>query len=73
MEVGQVLEVGIRSSVVAMLRRRNPLDIQAEMSSWRSEPMERSRWELSMDTWMVFKLQVSEEPSADRESRKEKG
>lgn len=33
-----------------------PTDIQAEMSGWRFEPMERARWELSMNTQMVFKL-----------------
>lgn len=27
-----------------------PTDIQAEMSGWRFEPMERARWELSMNT-----------------------
>lgn len=40
----------MKSSVVAMLSLRCPLDTEAEMSSWRLELMERSRRELSTNT-----------------------
>lgn len=50
-EQDQVLGVGAKSPAVAMLRLRCPLDIQAERSSWRFEPMERSTtYVLSMNT-----------------------